>query len=105
MIFFTFSLSGFGTAVSFASLKNEDIESAYDFVRTKLAERLNESDIKVHFYGHFYSSSPNDFSFQPGDLRLIENLVAHVQRKTEGNKDGFKYFKKKEKHTKLQRLD
>lgn len=75
---YIFSLSGFGTAVSFVSLNNDDdIETVYDFVRNKLPKRLDESDVnKEDFYGKFYSSAPADFEFQPGDLnwyRMTEN--------------------------------
>lgn len=103
---FMFSLSGFGTAPSFTLLNNDDIAKALDFVRTKLLERLNEAieddannqNILVYFYGKFYSSNPKEFEFQPGDLRLIENLVTHVKQTIncpEGKKDGFKHFKRK----------
>lgn len=95
------SLCGFGTAPSFTSLSEDDIQKAYDFVRNKLAKRLDWSseqnkELMVHFYGKFYSSSPIEFEFQPGELKLIDTLVQHVKSILDTQKDHpYKYFRKK----------
>lgn len=101
MICLVISLSRFGTALTFASLTTDDIDIVTNFARTKLKKRLEQQDamkaeILQNFYGGFYS--PEEFEIQPGDLNLIfDTLVPYVRKKInypEGNKVGFKHFKK-----------
>lgn len=97
--FSCFSLSGYGIAASFSKLNRTLIAEIYPFVQTKLVNRLKAIDggdndtMTVDFFGAFYASTPNEFEFQPGDLCLIETLVAHVNQKVANF--GYKYFKRR----------
>lgn len=103
MICLVISISRFGTALTFASLTTDDIDIVTNFVRTKLKKRLDQPDatnaeIWQNFCGGFFWSQPEEFEIQPGDLNLIfDTLVPHVRKKInypEGNKVGFKHFKR-----------
>lgn len=84
-----FSFSGYGTALSFKDLNDEDIQSTENYVRmilpsileSALAEQnleytLNE---KMWFFGPF-ASAPQHFSFPPGELKTLHALVRYVKQ-------------------------
>lgn len=46
--------------------------------------RLTEKD-KIHFFGAIYASNPNDFEFQRGEKKLINELVKYVKQTVDGD--------------------
>lgn len=99
LIYFTrFSTCGFGNALAFAEIQEQDI----DFVQTDIQNRWidafenrqsNENDDRlVDFFGKNYVGRSVQFQFERGERVMIKQLVAHVKYviETEGY-DRFKY--------------
>ena len=68
-LYLNFSLAGFGHVIAFISIEQKDILEIENYTRKN---RLSS------------------FSFRPGDIKLIEALVAHVKKVTDTN--GFAHF-------------
>lgn len=66
----------------------------------KDCEALLHDDDMINIYGRTYAAAPQQFQFQPGDVKLIKGLVEHVKNEVDGkgtNKGLHKFRGKKEK--------
>lgn len=97
----TFSLFGYGLAVTFKQLSDEDIKTVEHSVRT-LSNRItgieNSENFTLMHFGKFFSSSPDQFEFSPGDKQLLKKLVEHVNYIIVDK--GYDYFNESSNRTK-----
>lgn len=97
------SFCGFGEALVFKDLTNEDIEQVETFVRNDFPKLLNAAleehetvyttTQKTSFFGP-YAAAPEMFRFSPGDTKLLLNMVRHVKRVVDQpeENDGLEHF-------------
>ena len=69
----------------FKQIDKEDIDSVEQFVREELSAMWQNKTIELVYgselkdaFGPFYAFNPTRFKFLPGDRKLIEKLVAHM---------------------------
>lgn len=81
------SARGFNNAFVFKSIRVEDVEKMQEYVRMKLKDLLKShlkdeefAEISCNFFGAF-SNRPNEFEFNPGEERLIEQMAEYVKIK------------------------
>lgn len=94
------SLSGFGDAITWKNIDDDDVDYVENFIKTKVlhvAQKMDgngKTDQLVDFSGEFYASSPNDFEFLRGDRKQIKEIVAYVKKvvDADGDNSGIQYF-------------
>lgn len=107
-------MCGFGNALSFKNIREEDInivekfiqEETLEILSTKLSDTIGTNDVVIgdemlhSYFGEIFASQPNKFHFQRGDILLIEELVEHVKRVVDNDgkiNSGLNKFKNKSK--------
>lgn len=117
VVFFLFSGSGYGNALSFKNLKDEDIHYIEQKVKQNgisIEKELNNSadmncevsnEHMIEIFGKKYADIPSKFCFERGEILLIKELVAHVKHIVDSNGENsglfrFKYKQKAEKKSK-----
>lgn len=88
---------GYGSAITFKDLTDQDIANIEHKVRTQLLNRIklhepteSISTVILQHFGRFYSSHPEEFEFLPGEKSLIKKFIKHVNDMIIQN--GYKYF-------------
>lgn len=79
-------MSGFCHSLAvFKQIDKTDIDCVEQFVRDDLSAMWDTKTVELPYgnelndaFGPFYAFDPSKFKFLPGDRKLIENLVAHV---------------------------
>lgn len=111
--FHTNSTNGFGNALSFKNVTDEDIEYCEAEIRkigTSIECQLNDSadincekneDFLNKTFGKTFAENPSQFHFLRGELVLIKEIVSHVKKivNANGSNTGLDRFKYKEKRT------
>lgn len=105
-------MNGFGNALTFKDVNEEDIMTVEAFVRNELLKILSnnasesigedcdalvdEQQMLDHF-GEAYKEQPENFKFLSGHKKLIRNVAAHVKRLVDGKGEnkGLKFFQPK----------
>lgn len=88
-------LSEFANALSLQALDDDDIALMEIFFRNQLLDYVSGLDpVKDDYFGPFFSNVPSEFTFLPGDKKLIRGLVAHVKGVGESEK-GIGHFNAK----------
>lgn len=95
---FVYSFCGFGNALSFKTIDDEEINKIEKRVRENGAQFLASHPDKnaKDFFGDVFASNPKKFEFSPGDVKFINQIVAHVKKIVDGNgiNQGIAYFAK-----------
>lgn len=88
------SVRGFNNAFVFKSIRGEDVEKMQEYVRTKLKDLLRSNlkdeefaEISYNLFGAF-SNRPNEFEFNAGEERLIEQMAKYVKIKIDNQQEG-----------------
>lgn len=79
---FVYSFCGFGNALSFKTIDDEEINKIEKRVRENGAQFLASHPDKnaKDFFGDVFASNPKKFEFSPGDVKFINQIVAHVKK-------------------------
>lgn len=110
-------MNGFGNALSFKNINEDDIEFCQEEVRKigiSIQRDINDSadmnfeideEYLINTFGKTYSKNPSEFQFLRGEISLIKELVAHVKRIVDdgGTNTGLHRFKYKEKRIRNKR--
>lgn len=82
-----FSCSGFGNALSFKDVNDDDISNIQNYVRTNSSHIIatNHTLKKADIFGALYANHPEQFQFSPGDAILIKQLANQVKKAVDGN--------------------
>lgn len=107
------TMNGFGNALTFKDIDNDDIDTVEAFVRTELlgilsknasdsigdnCDALVDDQQMLEHFGEAYKETPENFKFLNGHKKLIRNVAVHVKRLVDGK--GVKLFKPKLKSSK-----
>lgn len=87
-------LSGFANPLSLQAFENDDLALIENFVRKCMLTHIGNMEqqvIKKEYFGTFYESDPSEFTFLPGERKLILQLAAHVKSIVYSEK-GFAFF-------------
>lgn len=86
------ALNGYENAVSIKTLTSEDFNQLQSFARSDMYKRIPENSDLKDYYGSFYST-PEEFIFLPGYIKLIEEIVSFIKCKTASEGPNFFVFK------------
>lgn len=93
------AFNGYENAVSIKTITSADINMLETYAQTNMQGRIPPNAELTHFYGNFVKS-PDKFVFLPGYVRLIEEIVLYIKRKTSTDGPEFFAFKTKSNESK-----
>lgn len=87
------SLCGYNNAAVFKAIELNDINYVEEYMRKKLAVRLENSNFheKMHFFGN-YANKPSEFAFNRGERTFVNQIINHIKEVAKSN-DGLTRFK------------
>lgn len=96
---------GYDTAASIGTLTTEDIQKLQGFFQAKLQKDNGQDSNRKHFFHAFHNDS-DEFEILPGHVKLLEQIVSHVNSMNESRGLGyFDYRFEKNNQTTLQKTD
>lgn len=99
-----FRFGGFCNPLTLKECSSDNLDKIEHLIRKKGLTLINQNSEKksqqsqlVNTFGEVYSSCPDEFEFLPGDRKMIQCIVKHVQHMfdSKGVKDGILHFQRK----------